>query len=146
MELQIYNQFLTARDKALASARQLKEAILDGEVNAIQADMALKFLEEAATSIRKDDRIKNILLNEADKYPDKKFEAFGFSVEKTGKTIYDYTQDSVWLNLKKQLTEREKLLKAVKPGVQVFDGDTGEQLVCPVKGSPQWLKYTKIKE
>lgn len=56
----------------------------------------------------------------------------GAKFTEQNRTTLDYSVDSVWFELNKQLKERENLLKArVKTGKLIFDENGDEVPICP---------------
>lgn len=121
-------------------AGQVVTAILDGEVNPLDVDIYLKAFEESIALIRKDERVKRAVQDEAEKYPEKTFEYHGIEVTRSTRTTYDYatSKDSVWVELKDrelevkgELKKREALLKAIPRNGMIVSALTGEVIMAP---------------
>jgi len=97
--------------------------ILSGDVDPLEVEIKLRFLEKAISSIRKDVRVKNYVWEEASKYNGQKFR--GCDIKLSERKTADYSLDNEWLTLKSKLKGREALLKA-SGGIDV---ETGEQVV-----------------
>jgi|TARA_R100001530_G_scaffold135631_1_gene113332 hypothetical protein len=97
--------------------------ILEGNVNPLEMEIRLRIIEKAVTAIRKDIRVKNVVMEEADKYHNQDFKGALIKVG-TRKTA-DYSADSQWCMLRAQLKARETLLKECNGS----DPDTGEVVV-----------------
>ena len=97
--------------------------ILSGDVDPLEVEIKLRFLEKAISSIRKDVRVKNYVWEEASKYNGQKFR--GCDIKLSERKTADYSEDNEWMLLKAQLKSREALLKETK-GV---DPETGEIVV-----------------
>jgi hypothetical protein len=133
-------------------ARQLVSAVHNGEVNPIQLKALFKIMEKVSEKV--DEAIKDNLLKEADKYSEKKFNAYGFEIEKAEVgTKYDYSVcgDTVFEQrqcaleaAKRSLDERVAFLKALKEKITVVDEMTGEvvEVRPPLKKSTEGLKFT----
>lgn len=116
------------------------EEILSGKRNPLELEIMLKNLEDTISCIRKHPSVKEYVQKEAEKYPEKTFSFKGVTITKTNRSSYDYSNcnDSI-LNtmvsevegLKIKIKERETFLKALKPEMQIADGETGEMLYPP---------------
>lgn len=120
--------------------RSVKEELLSGLSNPIEIDVRLKILEEVITGIRKDDAIKEQLVDELAKYPEKTVRLFGCEISKRSlsKYNYQYCNDSELELLQaeadlanKNLKDRQEFLKMCKPN-SVVNPATGEFLVPPL--------------
>jgi hypothetical protein len=123
--------------------QKAKTEIINGEENPLKILKQLKAVEKVVTELLKDKDIEDHILEEAEKYGQKKFEDYGveFEVREIG-ARYDFnvTGDSTWQELKqkeeeikRQRQEREKTLKAHKE--EWVDSETGEVINPPVKSS-----------
>ena len=83
-----------------------------------------------------DKEVKEIIMEEADKYHEKTFEFSGAKVTKSKRTTYDYAvcNDSVYNSLKEQLKIREAILKS---GI---DASTGETFTKPTEKVSEFLQ------
>lgn len=97
--------------------------ILEGNVNPLEMEIRLRIIEKAVTAIRKDIRVKNVVMEEAERYHNQDFKGALIKVG-TRKTA-DYSADSQWCMLRAQLKARETLLKECNGS----DPDTGEVVV-----------------
>ena len=131
-------------------ATVIVKGVLDGDKNALEVDIQLRYLAELVDMIRKHALMKREVQDEADKYPEKTFDAYGATVTKTLRTTYSYDvcRDSVWGDLFKRIEElndqrkrREIFLKAIGDN-EVFDEETGELLFPPKKSSSDSLRVT----
>jgi hypothetical protein len=119
---------------------QVVNKILDGTDDPLKIEVKLKLLADTIAEIRKNNEVKNVLLFESDKYPGKTFEAYGCRITKTGKTNYDYSEDTVWKELDAKKKEREKMLKGLTS--EMVDPETGE-IIKPAKQS--YTNFLKIE-
>ncbi len=114
-----------------------------GLIDPIKLAVYLKSIEETVKSLKSHYQIKDAIQDEADKYPEKNFHAFGAEITKTGRTTYDYLRcdDEVWDDLMRQLNDLKALIKArettLKTGV---DPSTGETFKPPLAKKTEFLK------
>jgi hypothetical protein len=123
----------TSKEDVEIFVRKAKQEILSGIYDPLHIDIKLKVFEEIIKSLRKDEDIKNCVLNASDKYVEKTFKAFGATITKIEKKIYDFSScnDSEYENLrikeaeiKEDIKRREAFLKNIKN--DVANPDTGE--------------------
>lgn len=116
------------------------DEIKSGVRNPLELEVMLKNLEETVNAIRKHPEVKELVYEEAEKYPEKTFKAFGCTITKTSRTSYNYSNcnDSSYNDLKvqeallkEQIKNREGFLKSLKSGMSVADPDTGEMITGP---------------
>ncbi|MDD2869618.1 hypothetical protein, partial [Neomegalonema sp.] len=101
----------------------------------------MKSVQDAFDLFLKNEGFDKVMMYEADKYSaEKRFLVLNAECEMTARTLYDFSKDSKWVKLNEELKAREKLLKAIQPGTEVADTDTGEILSCPIKGVSRYLK------
>ena len=122
------------------------QSVKEGEINPLTVLIQLKAMEQAANRILKE--IKDNLLTEAGKYPEREFEYLGNKIAKAEHgTKYDYSKcgDPVYQRLFEaafeangKLKERENFLKSIKEPFNFVDDVTGE--VCFI--SPPTKKST----
>ncbi|MDP3452277.1 MAG: hypothetical protein Q8R90_04920 [Bacteroidales bacterium] len=124
------------------------DEITSGFRNPLELEIMLKNLEETVNAIRKHPDVKDAIQIEAEKYKEKTFKAFGCSITKTSRTVYDFSNcgDSQYHELKEKEAEiktavkdREIFLKSIKPGMSIADSDTGEQLYPPQTSTTEFL-------
>ncbi len=97
--------------------------IISGDVDPLSVELQLRVMEKTIAGIRKDVRVKNYVMAEAEKYNGQSFN--GCPVKITDRRTADYSDDAEHTKLKAQLKARETLLKECG-GV---DPDTGEEVV-----------------
>ena len=112
-------------DKVSETALMFKEQIIHGEVDPIQADYFLKCIEELAKEIRKDVQVKEIILDEADKWEG---QSYGGRFPKVQERRTAIIKDAILDELKEKVKNREKLLKSITEDSHVIDEVTGEEL------------------
>ena len=126
---------------------KLKEELLSGNEEPLKLEVQLKGMEELIKKLRSDDDIKDQMINEGMKYPDKSFEIYGAKFTKTTvgvKYDFDVCNDSEWKSLKhitdsykSELKERENFLKGLKK--DVVNPETGELISPPIKTGKESL-------
>jgi hypothetical protein len=112
--------------------------IKSGIHNPLNIDIQLKNLEETIKAIR--EQVKEDILAELAKYPDKTFEYNGVTFTKKNAVSYDYSNDSVWSSLKETIKAREALLKNVT--TPIADAETGEMIEPAIKKSTETYSIT----
>jgi len=122
-------------------AGQVLQKVLDGEVNPLHVKVWFKSISDALEMVDKDERFQKVLLDEASKYQaERQFPIMNAVCEIGSRSIYDFSDDKKWADLKEKIKERETLLKAVKPGNEIADTDTGEILTCKLRNVTQFIK------
>lgn len=118
--------------------RQVKESIDEGETNALDVLVQCRAIEKTVKELLP--QIKEAILKESEKYPDKDFDYLGNRLEKTEAGVeYDYaaTGDPIWERLDadantaiERRKEREAFLRVIKAGdiVNVVDPESGEEV------------------
>lgn len=145
-----------AKEVALFS-KQIIESVKNGDANALEVLIMLRSLELVSELVR--DEIGDNVLTAAEKYPEKKFEAFGAIVsrEEVGtKYSYETSKDIEWERLDSEFRtieakrkEREAFLRALKEPMTAVNEETGEvyRIMPPFKRSKEgvkvWLKNGK---
>jgi hypothetical protein len=145
-----------AKEVALFS-KQIIESVKSGDANALEVLIMLRSLELVSELVR--DEIQDNILTAAEKYPEKKFEAFGAIVsrEEVGvKYSYETSKDIEWerwdvvaRHADQQRKDREAFLRALKEPMTAVNEETGEvyRIMPPFKRSKEgvkvWLKNGK---
>lgn len=120
--------------------RIAKNEILSGDYNPLEINLRFKAIEEVIKAIRTDDEIKEMVILEAEKYPEKTVNVFGCEVQKRNNSTYNfkYCNDSELEKLQtiadeanKNLKDRQELLKMLKPN-QLANPETGEMIQPPL--------------
>jgi hypothetical protein len=131
-------------------SRGIIQAVKNGEVSPLKVLVMLRSLEAVSELVR--DEISDELLNEAERYPEKKFDAYGASIEKSElgtKYLYEKSGDVEWEQLnsefetiKRRKSERETFLKSLKEPMTAVHEPTGEvyKISPPVKTSKSGVK------
>lgn len=116
------------------------DEIVSGERNPLDFELMLKNLEDTINAIRKDDRVKSCIQLEAQKYSEKTFLFRDFEITKSSRATYDYSNDSIWAELKKKIKSREEFLKTINQNVdEIASTSTGEVVIPPLKKSSEYL-------
>jgi hypothetical protein len=125
------------------------DEITSGERNPLDFNIILKEMEDTIEAIRKDERVKNAIMIEANKYSEKSFEYKGYKITKSSRSTYDYStcNDDQWnklskeaASIKEKLKARESFLAAIKPDFDsIVNGETGEMLCAPAKTTTDYL-------
>lgn len=130
----------TKRDRESFIHKAIEE-ILNGNHYPLEVEVRLKNLEEIIKGIRTSVTLKNAVIDEAQRHPEKTFELYGAKITKSSRRewIYEGCNDSILEDFKLQLNaiktaidERETFLQSLKSGMIAVDEATGEQLVPPV--------------
>lgn len=110
------------------------EAVKSGDANPLEVLVMLRSLEAVSELVREE--IEQNIVTEAEKYAEKKFEAFGAMIEKAEvNTRYNFNKcaDPTYERLevdfntaKQRLDERKEFLKTIKEPVPIGDTVTGE--------------------
>ena len=120
----------------------LKREMLSGEVNPLEVQLLFKAMTETIEKTLKDKYVKQAVLDEADKYPEKTFDYKGITVTKSSKTVYDYSEcgDQVYNDMVAEMEKLKERIKAreamIKTGVNT---DTGETYNPPKSSTTQFL-------
>lgn len=126
------------------------EAVKCGDVNPLEVLVMLRSLEAVSELVREE--IGDNILTAAEKYPEKKFEAFGAILERSEvytRYEYDTSKDVEWEQLdsefksiERKRKDREDFLRALKNPMTVVSPETGEvyEIRPPFKKSKTGVK------
>lgn len=130
-------------------AEKIKEEIMSGSEDVLRAKVMLKSMREIVDKLEKDETLKEMFQEEACKYPEKSFEAYGMLITKTVRADYDFSTDVIWNELMLQLEQakanvkaRETFLKALM--TPMADPNTGELIYPPMKRQTESLSLKPI--
>lgn len=152
METDLIKSFPVSKAQVQEMATNLIEQVMDGNTNALSAHVKVLALEKVMEIVKK--TIATEVLKEAEKYGQKRFMAYGASVEMAENSVkYDYqmcgdpdwneanVKVEVWTKAKK---EREEFLKYLKKSMEIIDPASGEviKISPPVKTSISGVKIT----
>ena len=148
------NNFLATipatKEELKVLATDIVTSVLDGEKNPLETDIKLRYLAELVEMVRKHSLMKKAVIDEAEKYPEKTFDAYGAVITKTFSSKYSYEacNDAQWNDLVKEiqiLTDqrkgRETFLKGLD-GSETADPETGEIISPPLRESSDQLRVT----
>lgn len=132
-EIMTENYFPNKKEIKLNAEKFATDLIDSGEINLTETFAQALRLNEALTVIT--DKLKQAM-------PDENFEAFGLKgTFRNGGDTINYKDDAYWSHLKKQLTEREELLKlALKSDKSIYDEEGVE--VMKVSKTPRKSSLT----
>ena len=116
--------------------------ILSGDIDPLAADVRLKAMSEVIDNIRKDLRVKNAVIEEAEKYG-KSFEFAGINITVTQKTVKDFAGcDQVLDGLYSDQEKIKAQIKAREATVAAgTDPATGEVFPPFKTSTTQFLTY-----
>jgi hypothetical protein len=149
--ISIFRKLPETKQQVSQYAKLIRQSVLDGEVEPLVFAAQVSALEQLFKQLRADDLIKDVILEEAEKYGEKTFE-YGnakFTIKESG-VRYDYSvcQDLNYEELceqeneiKEKKRERENFLRGLKPDMEVYGGD-GRQLEVPLKTSSTAVAIT----
>lgn len=142
----------TTKEQRESFVRSIVSALDEGQVDPLKIHLQVKNTEDLIKQITSDEKYREFLLNEAQKYG-KSFEQYNakFQVKETG-TRYDYSgcNDAELRELEIQaqhwqdkLKERQKFLQNLPAsGIEVLQGDELVTVYPPVKTSTTSLTVT----
>jgi hypothetical protein len=143
-------------DKSVAQfSKQLIDSVRSGDANPLEVLVMLRSLEAVSELVREE--IKDNINTAAEKYPEKKFEAFGAIVEKADFGKYNYasacdpeweTLDAQFKTIETKRKEREAFLRALREPMTAVNRETGEvyEIRPPFKKSNEGVRvYLKHK-
>ena len=124
------NQMPRSKREIEAYVSNLKEMILSGNINGIEAAIFLKSMDEMIKQLKDDSDIKRMIISEVEKYG-KSAEFDGTKITLSERKSYSFDSDSEWEQLEEEIIilknrqkMREAFLKVItKP---VADPETGE--------------------
>lgn len=139
-----------SKSEAGRFAAQVINSVKAGEVNPHEVLVLLRALQNVSETVL--DGIKENINTEADRYSERRFEAYGATIEKAElatKYKYEHSGDREWERRKSSvdaamslLKERESFLRALKEPMTAVDEESGEvyRIVPPPKFSTSGLK------
>lgn len=126
------------------------ESVKSGDANALEVLVMLRALELVSELVR--DEIGANVLTAAEKYHEKKFEAFGAIIERcengtkysyeTSKDVEWEQLDSEFKNIERRRKEREEFLRTLREPMTVVNQETGEvyEIRPPLKKSKSGVR------
>lgn len=142
--LKILSQFPETKADIERTAMTIRNIVLEGEANELQLWKQVIAMEKLVATIKADALIKDAVLEKAERYGGKPFEAYNasFRIGETG-VKYDYSAcsdleyDEICEEFEKLTARkkaREEFLKTIAPGSEVY-GKDGVQIMPPPKTS-----------
>lgn len=141
--MNIVNEFPVNKEGIKLMADGIVSEIADGNAHPLEVRAKIDAIEKIIKAVKEDSLFREILLDEADKHPDKVFFHNGIEFTKAESVKYQYEHDEVWVEIKARekkeaddRKERETLLKALRNPAEI-DG-----VIChpPVKFSSSNLR------
>lgn len=124
---QLSGEISITKEKIAQIAHQISEPTLNGEEDPVEMYIKIRALQEILKQAEKN--IKEVALVEAEKY-EKNASKFNISFEyMNGRRNWDYSSDTRYNELRRDLKDRENFLKTLKE--PVADPETGE-LIQPI--------------
>ncbi len=142
--ISIFRKLPETKEQIKKYTALVKDAVLNGEVNPLEFATQVSALEQLFKALKADHLIKDVILEEAEKYGAKSFEHGNakFQIKEVG-VKYDFKNcnDNQFNSLDalakvaiEKRKEREAFLKTVPTDTEIYDED-GIQLFPPVKTS-----------
>lgn len=136
----------TTKAEIVTFVKGAKEEILSGNYNPIDIEIQLKAMEEMIKALRSDKEIKEYLADELARNGGK-YESSKATISTRNSTRYDYSNDSVWSEIKvhedevsEERKKREKMLQNLTE--EMADPQTGEIIYPAVKVSQTSIVVT----
>lgn len=121
------------------------DGIMSGEVNPLEVRARIDAIEKIIKAVKENEQFRDVVLDEADMFPEKSFEVNGIKFTKAESARYDYSADKKWLEYKtiegeaaKARKDREGVLKAIKEPTTI----DGVECFPPVKKSTTTVRVT----
>ena len=130
-------------------AHQLIKAVKSGDANALEVQIMLRAVQAMAKEVIEE--IEDNVTTAAEKYSERKFNAFGAIVEKADFGKYNYASscdpeweqlDAEFKTIERKRKEREEFLRALKEPMTAVNRETGEvyEIRPPFKNSKEGVK------
>jgi uncharacterized protein YfkK (UPF0435 family) len=129
----------------------VRDSVLNGEIDPLTFSAQVSALEQVFKNLKSDYLIKDLILEEAEKYGQKTIERENvkFQIKEVGvKFDFSKCQDAEYEQLtgrmqaiKEMIKERENFLKTIKPDMEVYGSD-GRQIEPPLKTSTTQVVVT----
>lgn len=146
----IINLMPSRREEINNFVEMAKNEILTSGDNPLMLAIQLKAMEEVIAQLRKDGKIRTMMILEAVKYGEKSFNFMGATLQiKESGVKYDYTScgDSEWERLDAEINalndrkkSRENFLKALTCPIAI--PETGEIINPPIRTATETLNVT----
>ena len=128
MKLAIFKQIPATETQIAVVVKDAKIKILSGDYNPLDLEVQLKAMEEVIKRLRSDKDVKEYVIEEAEKYPEKSFKHGSVTITKANRKTYDFTQDEEWRRLKTIEIDKadDRKLREKKLKGSFVDSETGE--------------------
>ena len=148
----LVNHVKPSKESIYKISEMIAVSVDEGHIDPVTADTKMKFIIETLTQAR--EKIKGQVVDAVAKAGKAGIAHYGATVElMEGGTKYDYSScgDSVLVRLteqsdklKKQIEQRQKMLKSIEGALTIADEETGEmiELRAPIKSSTTTIKTT----
>lgn len=149
--ISIFRKLPETKEQVENYTRLIRESVLNGEVEPLTFAAQISALEKLFTALKSDILIKDVILQEAEKYGTKQFEKGNakYQVREVGVT-YDFAGcgdveweqiDSSIKVLQERKKERETFLKSITGEMTIF-GEDGAQIMPAIKRSSTQVVIT----
>lgn len=153
-EIKIFNNYPKNKFDQQMLANEIILPVIDGDVNPIDTYVKAKAIQDALKIVTDDDRIKDLVICEVEKYGNNTtYNSASIQVKEMG-VKYDYSgcNDDIYNALihnievlKEKLKQRENFLKSItSDGATMVNEETGEvnKIYPPVKMAAQGIAIT----
>lgn len=152
--ISIFKKLPETKGQITSYKNLIKQSVENGEVDSLVFFKQVVALEQLVKELKQDDIIKDVILEEAERFNQKSFTYSNakFSIREVGSRYnYQICDDIQWneLNdemqkLKEKISARENFLKAITPEMEVYGAD-GVKISPPVKTSSTQVVVTLNK-
>lgn len=153
--ISIFRKLPETKNQVSEYTRLIKESVLNGDVEPLVFAVQVSALEQLFKALKSDVLIKDVVLEEAEKYGSKSFDTGNakFQIKEGGvKCNFGNCDDAEYNELVDKIKmlsdkkkKREVFLKAIEPGQEVYGGD-GVQLNPVTKTSTTQVVVILNKE
>ena len=148
--LSVISQLPETREQQKTFINAAIEEIVNGENDPARVFAKLRIIGDAIKGILDSPRVQEIAMNEVRKYG-KEAVINGNKLTVSSRKSWNYEEcgDTILLQLKKieedcklQISEHQKFLQTLKPGMVAVDEQTGEQLTPPTFTTTEFIKVS----
>ena len=122
---------------------QIISEVLGGNINPLELDARLKYVEELIKTIRKNKDIKEATYEEATKHG-KTFDFANCEIRLSEKKTLKFKEDSEVERIEKELKARKEMIKLANSGQTILDPKSGE-IIQPVSSTSTQIITYKLK-
>ncbi|MCS7028119.1 MAG: hypothetical protein NZ519_05080 [Bacteroidia bacterium] len=152
----ISGERVASKSAAADETKELRRAILEGEISPLPYFVAAKYVEEVFDSLTKDEAVKEIATSEIESYGRGGFQFNGARVEAVNRSEYDYSNTPKWVELEAQIKQLRALQKAIEDAAKAIPDrlaatmivtEDGEEIVVnkPLRKTSTIIKTTLPK-